>query len=146
MKLFKATAIIAFLMSISISYSQEWTKFHSEEGFEFYLKYTDCKFNDVQPQSWAIIKIENTNNFDAEVTFYYEQYLDGKCLGCGEYDYDEEKRKVVGIPKKTSKEGKCRADSRRGPLEVFHKFNLVKARELTDLKIKKFSFEKKKIK
>ncbi len=133
---------VAFL-AIPNLFSQDWQKFHSEQGFDFYMKYTDCEFNNVQPQSWAIIKIENTNSFDAEVSFYYEQYMDGKCINCG--NYDQENLKVVGIPKGASKEGKCKPDSRRGPLDVFHKFKLVEARELTDLKIANFSFEKKKI-
>ena len=144
MKILKTILAFTFTVLFSISYSQEWKKFHSEQGFDFYIQYSDCQFNDVQPQSWALIKIVNTNSYDAELNFYYEQYLDGKCLGCG--NYDQEHLKTARIPAGKSKEGKCRPTSRRGPLEVFHKFLLVKGRELTDLKIVNLTSKKIKIK
>jgi hypothetical protein len=140
----KTLLAFAFAFATTISFSQEWKKFHSEEGFDFYIKYSECHFNDVQDQSWALIKVENTNSFDAEINFYFERYMDGKCVGCG--NYDQENLKTVKIPAGTSKEGKCRPDSRRRVLEVFHKFTLVKAQELTDLKIVQFKSEKTKIK
>lgn len=152
MKMFKTFLAFTFVIALNYSYSQasnesnEWQKFHTEQGFEFYIKYADCKFYDVQDQSWALIKVVNTNDFDAEINFWYDKYLDGKCNGCG--NYDEENKKVVPLQKNTSREGRCKPDSRRGPLEVFHKFTLLKqeGRELTDLKIKNLTVIKKKIK
>ncbi|MEZ4938350.1 MAG: hypothetical protein R2799_12245 [Crocinitomicaceae bacterium] len=144
LKFFIAFFLFGVSFNSTAQNTNEWTQFHSQDGFVFYMKYSECKFNDVQGQSWALVKLENTNTYDAEVTFYYETYLDGKCMDCG--NYSEEKKKVVSVPAGATKEGFCKPDARRGPLDVFHKFTLVKARELTNLKVVNLSFEKIKIK
>ena len=147
MNLSKQLLTLCVLFISGFIFSQEtneWKQFHSQDGFVFYKKYAECKFQDIQGQSWALIKLENTNDFDAKVDFYYETYLDGQCMDCG--NYSQEKLKVVSLPAGATKEGFCKPDGRRGPLDVFHKFTLVKARELTDLKVVNLTFEKIKIK
>lgn len=144
MSLRKNILAITLLIVSAVSFSQEWEKFHSEQGFDFYIKYAECDIQDTQDLSWALIKVENTNSYDAEVKFYYEQYMDGKCSNCGVHD--EEHLKSVKILKENSKEGKCHPAGRKGALAVFHKFLLVEGRELTDLKIVGLKHEKIKIK
>jgi hypothetical protein len=66
------------------SITDQWTLVHSQNGINFYAKTAVCSlYEGVKPFDYVVLKVENTTNETATISFELGTILNGECFGCG---------------------------------------------------------------
>jgi hypothetical protein len=66
------------------SITDQWTLVHSQNGINFYAKTVACTlYEGVKPFDYVVLKVENTSNETATISFELGTILNGECFGCG---------------------------------------------------------------
>jgi hypothetical protein len=66
------------------SITDQWTLVHSQDGINFYAKKVVCTlYEGVKPFDYVVLKVENTTNETASISFEFGTILNGECFGCG---------------------------------------------------------------
>ena len=66
------------------SITDQWTLVHSQDGINFYAKKVVCTlYEGVKPFDYVVLKVENTTNETASISFELGTILNGECFGCG---------------------------------------------------------------
>ncbi len=66
------------------SITDQWTLVHSQNGINFYAKTSVCTlYEGVKPFDYVFIKVENTTNETATLSFELGTILNGECFVCG---------------------------------------------------------------
>jgi hypothetical protein len=66
------------------SITDQWTLVHSQNGINFYAQTSVCTlYEGVKPFDYVFLKVENTTNETATISFELGTILNGECFGCG---------------------------------------------------------------
>lgn len=66
------------------SISEQWALIHSQNGINFYAKKVACTlYEGVKPFDYVVLKVENTTDETATISFELGTILNGECFGCG---------------------------------------------------------------
>lgn len=66
------------------SITDQWTLLHTQNGINFYAKTSVCTlYEGVKPFDYVFLKVENTTNETATLSFELGTILNGECFGCG---------------------------------------------------------------
>jgi hypothetical protein len=66
------------------SITDQWTLVHAQEGINFYAKKAECAlYEGVKPFDYVVLKVENTTDETATISFELGTILNGECYGCG---------------------------------------------------------------
>ena len=66
------------------SITDQWTLVHSQNGINFYAKKAECAlYEGVKPFDYVVLKVENTTDETATISFELGTILNGDCFGCG---------------------------------------------------------------
>jgi len=81
-----ASAVVgsAQVSAKATSITDQWTLVHSQDGINFYAKKVVCTlYEGVKPFDYVVLKVENTTNETASISFELGTILNGECFGCG---------------------------------------------------------------
>ena len=74
----------AQVSATAASISEQWALIHSQNGINFYSKKVTCTlYEGVKPFDYVVLKVENTTDETATISFELGTILNGECFGCG---------------------------------------------------------------
>jgi len=130
--------LILSISSISLSQNEgEWQLFKSVSGVDFYQKETDCTPDNIPSQKGVLIKIINTNEVSASISWELDVWYNDVQHKANIRDGENEYHFTLDSNEKV--EGSCNVPN--GALYIFKEFIVFK----DDTKMTKFEFRNIKI-
>ena len=103
------------------SYAQNnWTLKQQKDGISIFTKEVFCDVNKGFSRDLVLFKMVNSNNFDVQVSFKINRWIDNVCLNCN--SNSAEYYRSYEIQPNQTIEGDCQ-DFRSNKLSLFVKFN-----------------------
>ena len=97
-----------------------WTLKQQKDGISIFTKEVFCDVNKGFSRDLVLFKMVNTNNFDVQVSFKINRWIDNVCLNCN--SSSAEYYRHYNLQANQTIEGDCQ-DFRATKLSLFVKFN-----------------------